>query len=185
MNNAKKMPDAYYKGTDGNLYKLMQLIHLLYEDVNSDLISILESHDLANAYGATLDNYGASVGVDRNGASDAQYRTMILNRIGKIISTGDCNTVIELISQMLGIDKSEVHITEIGSAKVSLSNISFETLENSGFDGEEAVRMIKGLLPIGVSIGESSFAGTFQYGSVEGETSETTGFDVGTLGMIM
>lgn len=185
MNRITSMPDAYNKDVGGNLYNLFELLAALIADEAKDLQDIDDSSDIFTASGDTLDRYGKMFGVDRCGATDVQYRTKILNRIGENLSTGDCNSVIRLIAQMLDVPESEIRIAELGGGKVSLSNIAFNTLEKSGFDGKTTIDMIGSMLPIGVSIGNSSFAGTFRYGTAEGETSTTTGYDCGTLGMVL
>lgn len=190
MNNAKKLPDAYAKCVDSNNYKLLQLANLLYTDLRCDLLKIAESRDLEYATGETLDRYGEMLGKSRNGDSDTKYRANLLIQIGKHVSGSDFNSVIKLISDIFGIPVEEVQISELEDPTITslynigaiVSNISFEAIEKVGFTIDEAIEAIKSLLPAGVPIVNSSFAGTFQYGEHEGESDDKTGYNCGTLG---
>lgn len=189
MNNVKKLPDAYAKGIDSNNYKLLQLANLLYTDQKCDLTAILKSRDLQTAYGKTLDYYGGMVGQSRGGATDEQYRIKIFNQIGKQRSTGACDDVIRLISQILGLDVGTFFLTEQSSGTIAIDGLTTDILDKADMKFEEVKEIINSILPIGVAIGEIIVAGTFSFGSVYevdsqqgfGDIAQTTGGKLGTV----
>lgn len=166
MNRAKKLPDAYAKSIDSNNYKLLQLANLLYTDLKCDLTSIFELRNLQHAFGKILDEYGRMVGLNRNGLNDEQYRIKIYNQIGKQRSTGNCNDAIRLIAQTLGVEVDSFSLIEKGDATISITGLTTDVLEQSGFDVRELREIIDGVLPIGVAIDEMTFEGTFEFGEV-------------------
>lgn len=159
MNRAKQLPDSYVKNVDSNNYKLLQLANLLYVDLNADLKKINQSRDLYNATGKTLDYYGAMVGEKRNGASDEQFRTKILNRIGRNVANSDCNSFITIVANMLDIKPETIRTVE-GENSVEVVGLTVETIEKSGYTSEELIEMMENLLPIGVSMAGSEITGS-------------------------
>lgn len=159
MNNIQKMPDAYYKVADGNLYNLLQLASMLDTTITTDINDIGNSRDIHNAIGATLDNYGAMVGVERNGATDTQYITKILNKIGVNTSGSDTNSVIKAVAQTLSAETSDISITE-GDLSVKVNGLTVAMLESSGYSASETTELIKQLIPIGVALETTVYAGT-------------------------
>lgn len=158
-NNISRMPDAYDKNVYSNLYYLLSLAAGISSAVQSDFEDILDSRDLSNAYGETLDNYGAMVGVQRLGATDSQYRTKIRSKIEKNITGTDANSVIKAIASTLDISASDISIAE-GNMTVDVLGLTMAMLEASGYSASEIDSMIESFLPIGVSLNRSSYAGT-------------------------
>lgn len=185
MNNAKRLPDAYAKTTDSNNYKILQLNNLLYNDLRCDLLKIEDSRGLKYASGKTLDRYGEMFNVKRKGDSDDKYRIRILSKIGQYISTGDCNSIIKIISDVFGIEVENISVADVFPLGVYISNISIELVESVGFETQEVVELINSFLPCGVHIANTTLAGSFKFGTHEGESSDTTGYNYGTLGKII
>lgn len=181
MNNAVKMPDAYYKLAGGNLHNLFELRSQLDADVKGDFASVEKSRDISSAYGDTLDRYGEMIGVLRGKSTDEQYRIEIMNRIGKNISASTCNSALAFIAQMFNVPVESVHLEEQGNSTVLISGVTMQEVTAAGFTMAEIKDMIQGILPIGVTA-EMAFAGTFIFVENEGETSTETGYDYGTLG---
>ena len=178
MNNTKKLPDAYVKNTDSNLYKLLQLANLIDNDTKSDYKAIDKSRDLSNASGKTLDYYANMFNVSRNGNPDEKLRIQIANQIGRNVVGSDCNSVIFAIAQMLGVETSEIKLRESGLT-VTISGLTIEMLENSGFSAAEIDAMIKALITVGVSLDRALYAGTLLLNS--GKTTYINGLKDTTL----
>ena len=175
MNNAKKLPDAYKKQIGSNLYNVLQLANLLDSDYKSDLQSIAESRNLHSAYGKTLDNYGAMFGVDRQSATDEQYRTKILNQIALYTANSDVNSLVNSISLMLDTEKTELTINE-WDLLIRVGGLTMAMLENTGYKSNEISSMIKRLLPVGVKLMPPQYEGTlhlFQYNKFPWASSPT------------
>lgn len=161
MNNTKKMPDAYAKNTESNLYKLLQLVNLLQNDARIDLKCIDKSRDIYNSSGKTLDKYGEMVGEPRNGVTDEQYRTKILSRIARLITGSDYYSVKSAIAMIFGVDSSDISLSE-GDMSVTVNGLTIEMLENSGYKSREIEKMISGLIPAGVELVSTKYAGTMK-----------------------
>lgn len=161
MNNAKRLPDAYAKNTDSNIYKLLQLVNLLYNDLQIDLKCIDKSRDIQQATGKTLDRYGEMISVTRGGATDEQYRTKILSQIARYVTESDCNSVISAIAHIFDVAEAEMSIIE-GDMKVEILGLTMEMLEKSGYKSREIEAMIRGLIPIGVEMSPPKYAGTLK-----------------------
>lgn len=161
MNNTKRLPDAYAKNTDSNIYKLLQLVNLLHNDLKIDLQSIDESRDIQNATGRTLDKYGEMINVSRGGATDEQYRTKILSQIARYVTESDCNSVISAIAHIFDVPVTDISIVE-GNMTVDIFGLTMEMLEKSGYKSREIEAMIRGLIPIGVEMSPPKYAGTLK-----------------------
>lgn len=161
MNNAKKLPDAYAKNTDSNIYKLLQLVNLLYNDLQIDLKCIDKSRDIHEATGKTLDRYGEMISVTRGGATDEQYRTKILSQIARYVTESDCNSVISAIAHIFDVPVTNISIIE-EDMKVDILGLTMEMLEKSGYKSREIEAMIRGLIPIGVEMSPPKYAGTLK-----------------------
>lgn len=169
MNNVKRLPDAYYKGTDGNNYKLLNLNELAADEFSKDLTDVLNCLDLMQATGKTLDIYGEMVEQKRGILNDTQYRLMILNKIGKNICQSDYNSVIELLTQMFNCQKCDIILKDSTEpCRVSIEKFPLEVLINAGFSSAQAITMIELLLPVCVKLSDGNFEGTFEFGGIAG-----------------
>lgn len=166
MPNERKLPDAYYKKADGNNYKILHLNELATGDFSKDLSDVLNSLDLMQATGKTLDMYGAMVEQSRGALNDTQYRMMILNKIGKNICQGDYNSVLQLLSQSFNCTPSDIILEESKTDVCGVEIVKFplDILIEAGFSSSQAVQLIERLLPAGVKISDGNFEGTFEFG---------------------
>lgn len=160
QNETKRLPDAYAKDTNSNNYKILQLLYLLNADTRADLQSIEHASDIANASGKTLDKFGEMYGQARNGANDEQYRFLIMYKISKMTTKSDCNSIINSLETLFNTDGG-IKITE-GNLTAKVEGISIETIENTGFTNEQIKEMISDLMPVGVSLSGTTFAGTLK-----------------------
>lgn len=159
MNNARKLPDAYNKTVGSNLYNLLQLLNLLDIDLKSDLKSILQSRNIENATGATLDAYGEMVGVKRNYASDENYRTRIIARISTLTVDSDINSVLSAISRTFGIDVSDIKISD-GETSVTIQGLTLDLVNKTSCNCHEICEILNGFIPVGVTLEPVVYAGT-------------------------
>lgn len=158
-NNIVKLPDAYNKNISSNLYMLLSLAYLVSSGLQTDLNDIWNSRDINTAYGATLDNYGEMLGVQRNGATDDQYRTNLLNKISQNVSGSDTNSVINGIALMLNTDAKNISIIEYDMS-VKIVGMTLEMIEARGYSPVEINAMIENILPIGVGMERTIYGGT-------------------------
>lgn len=173
MDNVKRLPDAYFKGTDGNNYKLLHLNELAINVFSKDLTDVLNCLSIMQATGKTLDLYGETVGQKRGALNDIQYRLMILIKIGKNISQSDYNSVIELLTQIFNCKKGDIILKDVDRLTTSecvgvkIEKFPLKVLGNAGFNGVQAVTLIEQLLPVCVKLSsDSNFEGTFELGDI-------------------
>ena len=100
MDNVKRLPDAYYKGKNGNNYKLLHLNELAADEFANEMENVNNSLDIMQATGRTLDLFGASVGIRRENRNDSKYRLAILTQIGRNISDGSYDKILTLLAHL-------------------------------------------------------------------------------------
>lgn len=177
MNNAYKLPDSYAKDKDSNNYKLLNLNEQAIAVLKQDMDDVLSVLDIQNATGKTLDLYGDMVGQKRGELNDLQYRYMILTRLGINVTQGDYSSILQIACRIFDCEPSDIVITESASAcKVSIDKFPLDVLVNAGFSSTQAVAMLEMLMPIGVSIDNGNFSGTFEFAETYGEYDENSGF---------
>lgn len=164
--NVKKLPDAYYKGKDGNNYKLLHLNELSAQVLDKDMSDVLNSLDIEQATGATLDLYGQMLGQERGSLNDYQYRLVIKNKIAENMCQGDFNSVLELLSQIFDCDVKDIAIQEVATNKIDIKRLSLKALSKAGFTGEQAIEMVERILPVCVKVNSANIEGTFEFGDV-------------------
>lgn len=164
--NVKKLPDAYYKGKDGNNYKLLHLNELSAQVLDKDMSDVLNSLDIEQATGATLDLYGQMLGQERGSLNDYQYRLVIKNRIGENMCQGDFKSVLRLLAQIFDCDVKDIAIQEVATNKIDIKRLSLKALSKAGFTGEQAIEMVERILPVCVKVNSANIEGTFEFGDV-------------------
>ncbi len=174
VDNIKLLPDAYYKGRDGNNYKLLHINELAIAEFAKHSQEVLNSLDIMQATGRTLDLFGSSVGVERGALDDNKFRLAILTQIGKNTSNGNYDSIVTLLAKIFDCSKSDININETDtSCEVEIINIPFATIQNAGYGVQDAIRMIEALLPVCVKVKNGFFSGTFEFGD---GYDESTGF---------
>lgn len=177
MSNVDKLPDSYSKGKNSNNYKLLNLNEQAVADAKTDALAILNMVDIQQATGHTLDLYGEMVGQKRGALNDDQYRFMILTRVGMNVVQGNYKTVIESIKCMFGCEASDIILKDSENpCSVEVVKFPLEVLVNAGFTSTQAVVMINSLLPIGVSLENINFDGTFEFADTADVYDEQAGF---------
>lgn len=185
-NLIENLPDMYKKDKDSNIDKVMQLIQYDIDKFRATLQEIDDSKDLEKATGYTLNLYGEMAGQRRGKASDAQYLLMIKAKNARNRCYGDYQSVVNCICEILGCEKSEVFIKN-GDKPLSviLDKVNLSTILEADFTPNQFTKIVQSMLPAGIILGESEYAGTFEFSDLEDEYDETAGFcDVegGTLG---
>lgn len=182
-NPVKNLPDYYYKS--GNNEKILQIEKISVDGVNADIEAILNSLDLSQATGKTLDLLGETVNQVRAGANDIKYRLTIRAKIMRNFTNADYNSLIRAIAFSFGCDVSEINITEaIEPCTVEMVSIPLDIVEKAQLSQDDIVDIVMDLLPVGVGLKTFLFAGTFEFAENENVASDTAGFanDEQTIG---
>jgi len=73
-------PDLYDKTSSSNFYNIVYVKHSMWSEIDAIRQQLQDINDINNMTGATLDNEGASWGVNRNGQTDDNFRAEILTK---------------------------------------------------------------------------------------------------------
>lgn len=177
MSNVDKLPDSYAKGKESNNYKLLNLNEQAIADAKADAQAVFDMVDIQQATGHTLDMYGDMVGQKRGVLNDTQYRFMILTRIGINVVQGNYKTVIESVKNIFGCEASDIILRDSEEpCRITIETFPLDVLVNAGFSSLQAIAMIESLLPVGVTVDNANFDGTFEFAETEDEYNETAGF---------
>lgn len=176
-NLVQNLPDAYRKTETSNNAKILAIEKSVSNTLADSILAIDGSLDLAQATGKTLDLYGEMVGQLRGKATDEQYRTMIRARIVRNIANGDYNSIIRAICDIFDCSPTETYIQENDApCTVSLIGVPYRALDASGIGVENAVKLIRQLLPVGVRLEVLFLHGTFEFGTTDDGYDKNAGF---------
>lgn len=185
-NLAKNLPDAYKKDSKSNNFKILEIERRANNDLRQTLEEIEGMLDIDKATGATLDLYGKRFGQPRGKASDSQYRMMIKSKIVRGLSSGSYKDVVDALCFTFGCNTSDILIVESPEIPmvVTVERAPLEHIIRAGFSTEQAMQLIKSLLPVCITLESAVFNGTFAFGENEGEYNAEQGFGETTDGEI-
>lgn len=177
MSNVNRLPDSYKKSTESNNYKLLNLNEQAIADVKADAQAVFEALDIQKATGRTLELYGEMLGQKRGALNDVQYRYMIMTRMGINVAQGNYETVISNAKNIFECEASDIVLRDGKNAcAVEVEKFPLEVLVEAGFSSKQAIQMLESLLPVGVTIDNANFEGTFEFAETANEYNETAGF---------
>lgn len=177
MSNVNKLPDSYAKGKDSNNYKLLNLNEQAIADVKADAQAVYDSLDLKNATGRTLELYGEMVGQKRGVLTDEQYYYMILTKLGINSVQGNYATISTMMQRIFDCKASDIILRDgASSGKVEVEQFPLAVLIGAGFTSKQAIELVESLLPIGVTINDATFQGTFEFAETEDVYDMAAGF---------
>lgn len=176
MSNVNKLPDAYQKDTNSNNYKLLHINELAAAELAADITDVRDSLNIKQAFGKTLDLYGAMFKEQRKGRNDADYRAAVETAIAKTLCGGDCNSVELLLSRIFGCPVGDVMITDHETPfMVKVQRLPVKEMREAGLNLNSALQLIDSLLPIGVFAHWYNRVGTFEFGTTTDEYDESAG----------
>jgi hypothetical protein len=184
----KRAPHTYSKDKESLWGKLIGIFTPEIDLIKSVFTQIKSSKDIDLATGKTLDKIGGNVDQGRGKTSDQIYRSLIKIKIARNICEGTIDKLIEVIAVSMGIEFSEVGITEeweilSGRGGVVSVFVPDYALNNLGMSPEQFTLLIDKVMPGGVGIG-AFYEGTFAFSDDYEEPQEDSdeGFDAGELG---
>lgn len=191
MSIVNQLPDAYRKDANGNNYKLLSIWDSSNENLLANIEAAYDAAGIDTAVGAALDAIGERLDQPRGGLHDSAYRLILKAKIGCDQCDGTYDGVLTCIAAVFaGGDLTSVSMSEDdGIARIT--SIPLTAIVASGMDGEQAIALIRELMPIGTSV-ICNVEGTFAFASgtsIETDSDaglsnaeQTTG---GYFGMIM
>ena len=179
----RRLTSNYARNPDSNIGKLCKIAADEIAELEGALDTVREWRDLNNAEGAALDRIGYNVQQWRGVADDGVYRILIKTKIARNLSDGSIDTVKSVIAMALGIDPSEVELTELYNAPVdpepAALHLAFPatTLLEAGFSLVQFGRLVNRIIAAGVRA-YVLLEGTFQFSDAYDavETDADTGF---------
>lgn len=102
--------------SDEAMVKLMYIISSHKGILDTALIYLAKARLISTATGSYLDEIGSRFGVDRNSATDAQYRALLQLRAYRVASSGTRPDIISLFSKFSGLSTNDVN-TYVGRNK--------------------------------------------------------------------
>ena len=102
------LPDTYDKSDDSNLSKLIKIFRNELKEINKMKEDLADQKDVDKAENIYLDRIGANIGQPRGSFNDDQYRALIKSKIQQNLSPGDINNLLDYISTILQISRSDV-----------------------------------------------------------------------------
>lgn len=184
-NFSKNLPDVYKKDSRSNNYKLLQCEKISTDKAREDIQDVLNSLNIQQAVGKTLDLYGEIVEQKRGTATDEKYRLMILTKNMRNIANADFNSLINALSLSFNCKPSEIKIKNADDpCTVDLIMLPYDFLGTAGLTQSEILSIINELLPVCIKLNSFSFKGTFEYAEYENVYDEAKGYaDIdGTIG---
>lgn len=177
------LPDAYAKKITSFLSKFFETIEPEFAELRKTFERIEAWRNIDNAEGAVLDEIGYELGQPRGMATDEIYRIMLKSKTARDLSTGDRNTIIDVIAMALNADKSEIGILETWMdpdnpepAGISLMKIPVRRLVEVGMSGKQFIQFVAAAVAAGVNVRQIELTGTFEYADGPDEFDEEAGF---------
>lgn len=195
-NLANNLPDSFQKGKDSNNYKILSIVHQMGEMFRENIAEIIKSRDISQATGKTLDYYGDFVGVNRDGATDEQYRALIRSKIARNTCDGTDTSILEALAFTFDCHPTFINFVEnnnYGSyATVTATQIPIDEITKAGLTIEQVYQILLDVMPAGVHLDRVNYRGSFVLSAGEGQSAYGKGLstaegtnDGGTLGYIL
>lgn len=194
MSLINKLPDTFRKDPGSNNFKLLKINEASLAAVKKDINNISDSLDIEKAFGITLDYYGDLYNQKRGNLDDVKYRSMLKARINNLLIDGTYSSIISAICTVFNCDPSDIEMRDKidSNLTVQVIGLPIESIIRSGFSSNQAIQIIKMLLPVCVSVSSDTvFEGTFELAAAEGELDNNKGLandeltNGGTLSLII
>lgn len=184
-NLVKNLPDAYKKTADSNNFKILEIERIACDDLRKTLREIDNILDINNAKGKTLDLYGERVGQPRGLANDEKYLLLIKAKIMRNLSNGSYESIINALCATLACEPSQVIFVDGEEPRtVQITTLPLDVINKAGLTTSQITAIIKSMLPVGITLSDFLFEGTFEFGKNENEYDNEKGFadDADTIG---
>lgn len=175
-----------------NIVKLLYIISSEKQKIDQAMIYLAKHRLISTATGEYLDIIGEEMGIERNGADDEEYRTILKIRAYRVASSGTRGDIIDIFSRFTGTDRSTIN-TYVGLNK------TFDVFfYNLCLQSDQAIAQLLNVFPIlssyrlgaksGSAFGFSSYYATTTPHGIGGLGSlymESTGDETGRMCMLI
>lgn len=178
-----RLTDAYNKKPNSNISKVISVIVREINQLNETFNKIESWRSIDKAEGQTLDDMGRDLRQPRGVATDEIYRVLLKSKVARDLSTGDTNTIIEVLAMTLDTDKSEINIIDGWAdvedpepASIKVIETPIRKLNEIGMNSHQFARLVELTVASGVAVKSIDLQGTFEYGGDTLETDENKGY---------
>lgn len=179
----ERLMDSYNKNPDSNIAKLISILADQIRALTETFQTIDDWRDIDQAKGGALDRLGYDLEQVRGQASDEVYRILIKSKRARDLSSGDINTIINVLALSIDADPTEIKIEEMWNdpdepepAAIKLISIPIARLNEIELTGTQFGRLVAMTLASGISVKQIDLAGTFEFGSADLELDDKKGF---------
>lgn len=151
----KRLPDVFKK-EDSNIYKLLQIIGEESDQIKLAYEDIKKIKDIDQAQGVNLDNIGKNLNLRRTWEPDEVYRLLLKFKITAKLKN-NFNTLIEIISTALNINKEEVYLVNEkeffvsdGESASLILGLPSPPIDNLGIEYQLFMELLQQIIPAGV-----------------------------------
>ncbi|HBN5004824.1 TPA: hypothetical protein L2Z78_004459, partial [Escherichia coli] len=99
-----------------NIVKLLYIISSEKQKIDQAMIYLAKHRLISTATGKYLDLIGEEMGMERNGATDEEYRTILKIRAYRVASSGTRDDIIDMFARFTGTEKETIN-TYVGLNK--------------------------------------------------------------------
>ncbi len=178
-----RLADLFKKSEESNVGKIIKIFSeqlQMLEDTNR---KIKDWRSIDQAKGKGLDLIGENILQSRGSATDEIYQVLLKSKLARSLSTGDINTIIQVLSVALNTEKEEVRIKEKWSdpdypeeAAISVIEVPIKRLNEVGLAPDQFGVIVQKTVASGVRVESVQLQGTFAFGSIPKEQDSESGF---------
>ena len=133
-----KFPHMYNRNRDSNNYFLLLLYLSEIREASKSLYTLLESLDIMKAKGYTLDNFGTSFNIQRNGESDENYRTRILSELVSKSRNSTFETLVGVLRITVENFDNNIFIFKEGIRKTEREGVNDLNIYSGNYNGKHS-----------------------------------------------
>lgn len=158
-----------------NIAAVLTIYAQQIQDLEDLMQPLFTERALANASGIQLDYVGSIVGQAREGLSDPEYRIQILVKIGKNLSEGEPERVIDIFKLLT--QSEYVHLMNLNDASIALMTLNDFTSQD---EVDELFRSMQEVVAAGVRIDAITVADPDLAFAYDGPGPAALGYDDGS-----
>lgn len=186
-----QLPSNYSKSPDSNNAKLFRIFEKQEGVLRETYDRMRLWRDIEYAEGQVLDDLGENINQPRGVATDEVYRVLLKSKLARNLSTGDVNTIIQVLAIALDTDYSTIRIKpkwndqdDPEPAAIKVIEVPLIRLNQVGLSPDQFARIVQKTVSAGVRVESVQLKGTFEFGGLSLETDSEAGFsDIeGTVG---
>lgn len=179
----ERLADCFQKSENSNIGKIIRIFSEQLQQLEETNQKVKEWRSINHAKGKGLDKIGDNIRQPRGTATDEIYQVLLKSKLARSLSTGDINTVIQVLSIALNTNTKEIRIQEKWNdpdypeeAALSVIEVPIKRLNEVGLDPTQFARIVQKTVAAGVRVESIEMDGTFQFGSTPIEEDPDSGF---------